>query len=128
MAMPEPGVEVLLVGPNESSILNILADALERDGWPSARVGDIAELCGRVGPRNKAVVVVRTSDAEVALKALEAIEPRRHSALVIVVVDRAELGEYYCLMQAGAIEYFEVSEDPVRILQGVEWAARVLAP
>lgn len=128
MAAPQAGVEVLLVGSQGSSILNILADALERDGWPTARIADVRELGGRVSPRNKAVVVVRTSDAEVAVKALEALEPRRHSALVIVVVDRADLGEYYCLMEAGAVEYFEVSEDPLRILQGVEWAARVLAP
>jgi len=85
-------------------------------------------LAMHAGSGHKAVVVIRTSGAEVGLRALEELEPRRHSSIVVVVVDRADPGEYFCLMQAGATEYFEVSEDPTRILQGVEWAARVLAP
>ena len=121
------GVEILLVGPRESSILRQLAQSLERDGWPAVRtsLGDVAT---RVSSRRRAVVVVRTSDAAVALGVLDELEPKRHSAPVIVVVDRADLGERHCLMQAGAVHYFEAGEDPGRIVQGVEWAARALAP
>jgi DNA-binding NarL/FixJ family response regulator len=63
-----------------------------------------------------------------ALDVLETLDEKRHSTLVIVLADHVEPGEYYCLMEAGAVQYFEVREDPVRILRGVEWAARVLAP
>ncbi len=124
----EDGIEVLLVGPPDCPVLSNLADALDRDGWPASRLVRVRELAAKIQPHGRAVVVVRAHDAAPAFEALEALEPMRHSTLLIVVVDRAELGQYYCLMQDGAVEYFEASEDPLRILQGVEWAARVLAP
>lgn len=124
----EAGVVVLLVGPGESATLKTLDEALRRDGWATLRMSEPKHLVGLVGARRKAVVVVRTPEAERALAVLEELEPKRHSAMVIVVVDRADPGEYYCLAQAGAIAYFEVTEDPSLIVQGVEWAAHVLAP
>jgi DNA-binding NtrC family response regulator len=126
--MSQPGVEVLLVGPRSSAILNKLEEALQQDGWATVRIVAPGDLACRIGARHKAVVVVRTSQAQQALDVLEELEPKRHSSMVIVVVDRAEPGEYYCLTQAGATAYFEVGEDPALIVQGVEWAAHVLAP
>ena len=127
-AAPSADLEILLVGPAESPLLTRLGRALRLDGWAAIHLYDEDSLAGRIGAIHKAVVVLCAIGADAALTVLERLESKRHSIRVVVVVDHAEPGECYCLMQAGAIAYFEIDEDPVRILQGVEWAAHVLAP
>jgi FixJ family two-component response regulator len=127
-AVDPAGVGVLLVGPRRSPILDELSELLEQSGWATERVAETSDLTRSVSPRHRAVVVVDAQEAERALQVLERLDERRHSTMAIVLVDRAEPGECYCLMQAGAVQFFEVNEDRERILRGVEWAGHVLAP
>ena len=122
------GVRVALVAPKRCHAIERLQAALESRGWRTMRLDNAADLTDGIGPRNKAVVVVYAPQASAAMEVLEKLEERRSSVLVVVIADQVEHGDYYCLMQAGAVEYFELAEDPERILQGVEWAARALAP
>ncbi|MEZ5363603.1 MAG: hypothetical protein R2748_14990 [Bryobacterales bacterium] len=122
------GVEVVLVDPAQTERFERLRRNLMQDGWPTVKVVELGDLCGRFSPQRRAVVVVHATAAEEAFAVLDSLEAKRHSALVVVVADRADQGELYCLMQAGALEYFESGEDLGSILRGVEWAARALAP
>ncbi len=122
------GVEVILVGPPRSVVLDGLGEALRDHGWYTTRVEALSDPPTRVDSRHKAVFVLHMREARRAMELLRKLDSKRHSCLVIVLAEHAEPGEYYCLMQAGAVQFFEIGEDPTRILQGIEWAAHVLAP
>ncbi|MCB9385902.1 MAG: hypothetical protein H6509_14930 [Bryobacterales bacterium] len=121
-------MEVVLVDPLQSADFEQLRRDLVRDGWPTVNVVELGELPGRFSPQRRAVVVVHATVMDEAFAVLDSLESKRHSARVVVVAERAAPGERYCLMEAGALEYFESSEDLESILRGVEWAARALAP
>jgi hypothetical protein len=105
-----------------------LESALAEKGWRATYVGDVSALPQRVGPRNKAVVVIYAPGGSLAMEALALLDAKRSSILTVIVSDQVGHGDYFCLMQTGAVACFELAKDRRRILQDVEWAARVLAP
>ena len=121
-------VEVILYSPRRCALVNELEAALSDKGWQATYVGDASALPQRVGPRHKAVVVICAPDGSLAMDVLSRLEEKRSSILTVVVSDEVEHGDYFCLMQTGAVAYFELANDRRGIMQGVEWAARVLAP
>lgn len=121
----ERAKQVVLVGMDSAPQLVGLERELKARGIAVVRAESSAGIDEVLRRRIPATLVVH--GAELAQHVLESLIRLQRSSPVVVVADKEDLGSYFCLMNSGALEYFEVSESLETIARGIEWAHRTRA-
>ncbi len=125
--LPEFG-EIILVGFEPTLQARRLVNLLGGMDLPLTHVKGADGVLQALRLNPKATIVVYSpGGGHVAEDVLEQVELAHRGTPVVALVDHGTFGEYYSLMNQGAVEYFEVGETPAIIARGVEWAARRLS-
>lgn len=119
---------VIVVGLAQHPRSKKLLSLLQRRGLDVTQVAGAEELPDVLENLKRAAVVVYSPrKTAAAQRTLAKIAETHRRTPVVVLVDESDFGDYYALMASGAVEYFEIGEQPEVITQGVAWAARSLA-
>ena len=120
--------DVIIVGLSETPASRELRASLEAMGSRISEVLGPEGIPGLLRDIRKATIVVYSPQSDAAAhRTLAAVAASHRGTPVIVLVDRSEFGEYYELMSAGVVQYYELSERPEIIARGVDRAARTRA-
>ena len=122
---PECAKQVLFVGAAPEEPLVAIAERLREEGFGVRIVPSAADLPAALATTRHAVIVALAPghDYADAHRAVRCAGAARCRAPVVVLCEECEFSEYYSLMHEGALEFFELSEAPELIAQGVRWAA-----
>ena len=116
--------QILLIGLNGAAPSGLREALIER-GAATKELQGPADLELELGVRRPSTLVVY--GAERAQRVLEILIRFQRSSPVVVLGDRERLGDYFCLMNSGALEFYDVREDLETIVRGIEWAHRTRA-
>lgn len=118
-------VPILLVGFGDNPLAQKLEPLLRNAGYPVLALRDLRRVSALLSKLPKATVVVfDQGESGAAQRALALVHKAHCGSAVVVVVQHADFGQYYALMNQGAIGYFEAEEPPSLIFAGVTLAAR----
>lgn len=115
--------QIIFVGAARAA--DTIEARLRYAGFDVLEVESARELAAALRGVESAVVVALAPehDYEEAHRVVETAGLSRRKSPVVVLFERCDFGEYYRLMNEGALEFYELSEPAERIAQGVSWAA-----
>jgi DNA-binding NtrC family response regulator len=117
--------EVVLVGFGAGPDARLLSERMRAAGLHTEEAQGLEELAHALRDFPRAAIVVYSPEESLeARRVLQLVHAGLGANPVVVVVDRSEFSSYYGLMADGAAHYFELGEQPERIVQGVIWADR----
>ena len=119
---------IILVGLTPDTRAQRLLSSLADAGLTITQVEETRGVAPLLGQMPKATIVIYSPDGRHDVeRVLDELERAHRGSPVVALVEHSDFGHYYSLMNRGAVEYFELGEDPSIIARGVEWAARRMA-
>lgn len=117
--------QVIFVGGARMEPPAELAGRLRDQGFLVTVAPSSTDLPALLEAAPRAVVVALAPDHDYsdAHQAVRIAGAARRRSPVVVLCEECDLGAYYSLMREGALEFYDFSEAPERIAQGVSWAA-----
>ena len=113
---------VIWAGPKEGRAYRALRAAIRRRGLHILAARAAEHLQDLVANNAGSVIVACDRGSKMwSLAAFAALRRSGRRALLFVIVERSNFGNYYNLMKEGAQCYYELSEGPERISRAVRW-------
>ena len=117
-------MRVVAVTRGPSELIREIASLLKHEDLDFVEVDRADQVPAVLRADNgNAVLIDSAPGKRTASMLIEALRVNRSDVPVIVLVEKADMDEFYELMCAGAYDYFEIAEGAEVIAQALRWAA-----
>lgn len=122
------GTRVVAVTAGASNLIREIVSLLERGGMAHVEVDRPDQVPAELRADGGNAVLIHSALGKRTANALvETLREKWSDVPVVVLVDSADVDEFYELMCAGAYDYFETGEGAQVIAEALRWAAHTRA-